>query len=88
MVVHRRIPRSTVQPAPERTPRAQTDEDAADVRRLDCRRLSDCVDLAARKRWPGFTCVPCPVQDPVDKERLLQIATSSHYSPDDDGEAE
>jgi hypothetical protein len=33
------------------------------VRRLTCRRYETCLDYAAAKKWPGFDCTACPVEE-------------------------
>lgn len=35
-------------------------EEAARVRRLDCRHYSACLSVACRQRWEGFSCRSCP----------------------------
>jgi len=38
-------------------------------RNLDCARYDQCLDLAVKKNWKGFSCSRCPIFKAYLKER-------------------
>lgn len=50
---------------------ATTDPERID-RRVNCRRVSQCVSLAVTRNWPALSCGMCPVNDPMGRDELRQ----------------
>lgn len=40
-------------------------EEAARVRRLDCRYQAQCLEIAVRAQWEGMSCEQCSVKEPM-----------------------
>lgn len=53
-------------PSPVRCPEGRG------VRRLDCQQYAQCLDVAAHKDWPGFSCHTCSayLPDPLWRKKL------------------
>ena len=67
-------------PQPRAAQPAATLDEAAQLRRLDCARYADCLDVAERSRWPGFQCgtaecyeEPSPQQRALELDALLEL---------------
>jgi hypothetical protein len=54
-----------MKPTPNPRPHepAHTPENAGQLRRLHCARYDNCLDVAIRERWPGFSCGACEVRE-------------------------
>lgn len=50
-------------PNPTRSARAITPESAGRRRQLGCRRVLECLTVASRAGWPGFSCTRCTIDD-------------------------
>jgi len=51
---------------------AQTSDPEAVDRRLDCRRVSQCLSLAVDRHWEALSCGMCPIDDPLSREEQRQ----------------
>lgn len=47
---------------------APTSDPEAVDRRLDCRRVSQCLAVAVDRHWEGLSCGMCTVDDPQSRE--------------------
>ena len=54
-----------ISPRPTKTHRIEDPERAAELRRLDCRSYSGCLDTAAAQDWRGFHCNGCSAYEPL-----------------------
>ncbi len=50
---------------PQQCEPARNDIDVA--RRVNCCRYSNCVTYAAAEGWTGFSCVACPIDEPLSR---------------------
>ncbi len=50
--------------------------DVEDVRRINCRRYTGCLNYAAGLNWGGFSCESCDVRDEVETETVTRQSTN------------
>lgn len=55
-------------------------EDVPYVRKLHCRKYDECLDVADKKSWPGFSCERCSAYEPQDsfEAKCDEIAIIEH----------
>lgn len=52
----------------------QTLRSAEIIRKLHCKRQSECLEFAAKENWLGMSCENCTVDEPLSKEEELEDA--------------
>ena len=55
-------------PRPVSAPAIHDPDLAAEVRRLDCRRYSECLSRAHAEKWDGFACGECSAYEPLTRD--------------------
>ena len=54
----------------------KTKRPCSNARNTDCLYIKQCLDVAVKKKWPGFSCEECELKD--SKPRVAEL-TDSEY---------
>jgi len=55
-------------PNPQRLEKVYSEAGEPPLRRMDCRHYRECLDQAAFKRWPSWSCEGCEAYEPETPE--------------------
>lgn len=73
-----------LQPRPEPTDAwAASPEEAAQIRRLNCRHYDTCLDFAIGQDWRGFGCSSCTAHEPLNRQELQLLSIRLENSSSD-----
>jgi hypothetical protein len=59
-------------PKPTACPRIEDPDQVESLRRLDCQRYDDCLDIAIAAGWSGFHCNSCQAYQPLTPSERLR----------------